>query len=102
MDKSRLATIIFDSGRELFESEYLNICEAISKDKFSLNPIVTLYKKKESILESFLYVLDDGSRLLVSEATVNALMRLNNDNLETFMQSSKENFTKIIGVLNGN
>ena len=103
MDKSRLATIIFDSGRKLFESEYTNIYESINEDKFSLDPIVTEYKKKEAILESLFYILNDGSRVLLSEETVQKLSSLNNKNeIESFMQTSKENFKRILGVLDGN
>lgn len=103
MDKSRLATIIFDSGRKLFESEYNYILACIVEDKFSLDPIVTNYKKKEAILESLFYKLDDDSRVLVSEEVVQKLSALNNNNkIEKFMQLSKDNFAKILGALDGN
>jgi len=104
MVNSRLATIIMDSGRKLFESEYRDIISDILEDRFSLDPIVIEYKKKELILDSFLFVLDDGSRVLVSEDTLDKLTNLNTNKseLEKFIQESKQNFSKIIEVLNGN
>lgn len=101
MGNSRLASIIMDSGRKLFESEYRDIISIILEDRFSLDPIIVEYKKKELILDSYLFVLNDGNRVLVSENTLEKLSSLNTNksDLEKFIQESKENFSKIIEVL---
>lgn len=104
MDRSRLATLIFDSGRKLPESEYQSICEDIATDRFSINPISVAYKKSESIYERLLFVLDDNNRVLVSEETLNKINALNTnkDKLVEYMQKDIQQFETILEVLNGN
>jgi hypothetical protein len=104
MDRSRLATLIFDSGRKLPESEYRSICEDIDTDRVTFNDISIKYKKRESIYENILFVLNDGNRVLLSEDTLTKLKSLNIDNtkLVHYMQEDIGKFETIIGVINGN
>ena len=101
MNTSRLATVIFDSGRKIFETEYVAICETIMSDRFSLDPIVLEYKNKEKLLDSFLFVLNDGSRVLVTETDLANIRSVDIDRtkLAEFMQESKENFSRIISEI---
>jgi hypothetical protein len=104
MDRSRLATIIFDSGRKIPESEYQSICEDIVNDRFTINPLSIEYKKRESIYENLLFVLDDNSRVLLSEEIIEKINSLNTnkDELIEYMRKDIVNFGKILEVLNGN
>lgn len=104
MDKSRLATIIFDSGVKIPESEFNKICECIEKDTFTLNEFVLKYKKKEELYNSYFFILDDSSRVLISESTISILQTANLDRnkLESFMQTNKKNFEMIVEGIYGN
>lgn len=101
MDRSRLATLIFDSGRKLPESEYRSICEDIETDRVTFNDISIKYKKRESIYENILFVLNDGNRVLLSEESISKLksMELNKEKLAIFMQTDISNFESVVGAL---
>lgn len=103
MDRSRLATLIFDSGRKLPESEYQSIYEDIELDRVTLNPISIAYKKRESIYERLLFVLDDGNRVLISEEAIAKLqsLDLDKDKMVEFMQKDLASIEQILGVING-
>ena len=99
VDKSVLASVIFDSDSKIKESEYQAICESIESDSVSLNEILLGYKKKVSILEGACYfVLQDGSKVLISEDVIDMLSELNIDKqkLVSFMSESKGNLESVI------
>lgn len=103
MNQSRLASIIFERGKKISQQSYSMICESINKDSFSLNEYVVDYKKKDAILEKLFFILEDGSKILVSEETLNKLQKTNLDRskLEEYARSSKKNFLKVLEAING-
>lgn len=99
INQSRIATIIFDSGKKLSESEYKSICESIESDSFSSNKIVNEYKKKDSIFGSNVFVLNDGTRALISESMISKIADLKIPELDSYIRESKENLDKIIDCI---
>lgn len=101
MDKKRLATILFDSGMKITEKEYGIIQESIENDKFTLNEFVTKYKEKDLFFSKSFYLLEDGTRILISTETIKNLnlLNINKDKLTGFMCESVENFKKSLKVL---
>lgn len=103
MNQNRLASIIFERGKKITQQSYSQICESIQSDKFTLNEYAIDYKKKDAIFEMIFFVLNDGSKVLVSENTLNRLQKLdlNRSQLEEFAGSSKKNFLKVLEAING-
>ena len=104
MDKVRLASIIFENGKKISQSKYETITESIETDRFSLCEYVLNYKKKDKIFDCYLFVLNDGSRILLDEDFINSLNNLNmkKNELELYISESKENMNKIMEiVING-
>jgi hypothetical protein len=105
MDTDRLANIIFDRGHKITQSRYEMICEAIASDTFTIDEYVVDYKLKENFMGKVPFLLNDGSRVLVSEQVVRKLssLNINRGELESFMRQGYSNFKQVIGmVLNGN
>lgn len=104
IDSKRLATVIFDMGKKISQSEYSLICESIDDDRFTLNEFVLAYKKKDSLLENMFFTLKDGSRILLNEDTLNTInnLQMDKDLLIEYMSKSEENFQKAIReIING-
>jgi hypothetical protein len=101
-DITRLANVIFEQAKPLTESQYKAICEAIDSDSFSLNEHVLAYKSKEMIFERLFFVLEDGSKVLVSPMLLETVNNLNIDTkrLEAYMCQSLSNFTKMLETIN--
>ena len=101
---SRLTTIICDKGKRISQSQYEQICENIDGDKFSLNEYVVEYKLRESIIGNMVFVLNDGTRILLNEDVVNTLnaLQIDKTRLVEYMQQSEQNFKKVIReIING-
>ncbi len=98
---NRLANVIFNKGRKIQEKEYSAICEAIETDMFTLSEHVSAYKQKDSVLGKNVYLLEDGSKVLVSPELIESLNTLNIDKerLQSFMMRSEKNFKKVIGTI---
>lgn len=101
MEINRLANIIFQKGKKIQEKEYNAICESIETDKFTLSEHVAAYKQYDSVLGKNVYLLEDGSKVLVSTELIEELNTLNIDRerLQTFMLQSEQNFKKVIGTI---
>jgi hypothetical protein len=102
-DVNRLANVIFERAESLTESQYKVICEAIDADTFTLNEHVIDYKTKEMIYERLFFVLEDGSKVLVSKELLESMGKLNIETklLEAYMRRSLNNFTKMLETING-
>lgn len=104
INSSRLASIIFDGGRKIQETEYKHICESIENDSLTINSYVLDYKRKDSLLGGVFFQLNDGSRIIMSEEAIEVIsnLDLNKENLLEFMSRSKENFQTILcEIING-
>lgn len=104
MDYSRLASIIFDKGKKLKESEYQEVIDGIQSDKLTLNEYVIEYKNWDAIGGSLFFTLDDGSRVLMEAEVLSSIAQLKMDKqkLLSFMGSSKDNFKSVIKeMING-
>lgn len=103
MNQTRLASIIFERGKKISQQAYTQICESVQTDKFTLNEYVVDYKKKDAIFEKLFFILNDGTKILVSEETLNKLQSLDLDRsqLEEYAGSSKKNFLKVLETING-
>ena len=101
MDINRLANIIFNRGEKIHEKKYAVICEHIKNDIFTLSEHVADYKSFDSILGKNVYLLEDGSKVLISAELIESLNRLNMDRerLEAFMCKSVKNFKNVIGTI---
>ena len=104
INPSRLASVIFDSGRNLFESEYEGIVESIKNDLFSLDGIVLEYKNPGRTESHYTFSLDSGDKVMISESAISDLSSLDIDKakLTEFMRKSKSNFIQILEALDGN
>jgi len=98
IDNSRLASVIFDGGKKISQSHYIQICESIESDKLTLDDYVIAYKKREGILGNIFFSLKDGSRVLLDEECVSILKSLDMDKevLIEYMSDSYDNFFRII------
>lgn len=104
MDYPRLASIIFDKGKKLKESEYEEVIAGIQSDRLTLNEYVVEYKSWDAIGGSLFFALDDGSRVLIESSTLNSLRSLNMDKqkLLNFMCESQDNFKAVLKeMING-
>ncbi len=101
MEINRLANIIFQKGKKIHEKEYNAICESIDTDKFTLSEHVAAYKSHDSVLGKNVYLLEDGSKVLVSLELIESLNALNIDKsrLQSYMMQSEQNFKKVIGTI---
>lgn len=104
IDVNRLASVIFDSGRKITQSEYTNICSLIESDCFTTNQLVIRYKLKESFLEKISFRLDDKNVVLVSEDFLSKINQLNIDKhqLEEYMRCNYKNFKSVSDKVYGN
>lgn len=105
INKSTLASIIFDMDSKIKESDYSLVCEELEAGRFSLNEITLSYKKKTSPVAGYLeFKLNDGNNIIISEEFLDSLSNINIDKnqLIPFMSESKENFAKVIRVIYGN
>jgi hypothetical protein len=100
---NRLANVIFERAEPLTESQYTAICETIDGDIFSLNEHVLDYKSKETIYGKMFFLLEDGSKVLVSRELLETINKLNMENvkLEAYMRQSLPNFQKMLETING-
>lgn len=104
IDYSRLSTIIFDKGVRLSQSEYQRICEEIDSDKLTLNEYVIAYKKKDALIGNVFFTLDDGSRILLDESTLNTIdnLKIDKNRLVEFMRLNESNFKSVVEeIING-
>lgn len=100
---NRLANVVFERAEPLTESQYKAICETIDSDAFSLNEHVLDYKSKEMIYGKLFFLLEDGSKVLVSRELIERINGLNMESgkLEAYMRQSLPNFQKMLETLNG-
>ena len=102
-DVNRLANVIFERAEPLTESQYKAIGAAIDSDAFTLNEHVLDYKAKEMLFGKLFFLLEDGSKVLVSPELLESVNSLNIDakKLEGYMRRSLLNFTTMLETLNG-
>jgi hypothetical protein len=102
-DINRLANVIFERAEALTESQYKSISESIDSDLFTLNEHVFDYKSKEMIFDKLFFMLEDGSKVLVSPALLESVKSLNIDTkrVEAYMRRSLNTFTTMLETLNG-
>ena|SRR5437763_12848415 len=100
---NRLANVIFERAEYLTESQYKSICDSIDSDAFSLNEHVIDYKVKDAIYGKLFFLLEDGSKVLVSRGVLEKINKLNMDSgkLEAYMRQSLPNFQKMLETING-
>ena len=100
---NRLANVIFERAEPLTESQYKSICETIDSDAFTLNEHVLDYKGKETIYGKLFFLLEDGSKVLVSKDILQRINELNMESgkLEAYMRQSLPTFQKMLETLNG-
>ncbi len=101
MDITRLANVIFQKGEKIHQKEYSEICEAIETDKFSLSEHVAEYKFHDSVLGKNIYLLEDGTKILVSKELIESINSLgvNKDKLSGYMCKSIDNFKQALDVI---
>jgi hypothetical protein len=101
MDITRLANVIFQKGEKIHQKEYTEICEAIETDKFSLSEHVAEYKSHDSVLGKNIYLLEDGSKVLVSKELIESINSLdvNKDKLSEYMSKSVDKLKKVLSVI---
>lgn len=101
MEYNRLANVIFQRGEKIHQAQYDAICESIESDKFTLSEHVSDYKAFDSIMGKNVYLLEDGTRVLVSRELIEHINNLdiNKDKLLGFMSSSIENFKKTVSII---
>lgn len=102
INKSTLASIIFDMDSKIKESDYSLVCEEIDAGRFTLNEITLSYKKKTSNIKGCVeFTLNDNTNIVISEEFISSLNNINIDKnqLVRFMSESKENFVKVIRTI---
>lgn len=101
MEYSRLANVIFQRGEKIHQAQYDSICESIETDKFTLSEHVADYKHFDSVLGKNIYLLEDGSKVLVSRELIEDINKLNinKDKLVEFMSKSENNFKKTLSII---
>ena len=101
MEYNRLANVIFQRGEKIHQAQYDSICESIETDKFTLSEHVADYKAFDSILGKNVYLLEDGTKVLVSKELIESINNLdiNKDKLVQFMSASIDNFKKTLSVI---
>ena len=101
MNTDRLANVIFHNPKKLTESDYRSICSDIETDKFTLSEHVCTYKKYDSVLGKNVYLLEDGTTVLVSPELIESINALNIDKtkLQAFMLQSEKNFKYVLGTI---
>lgn len=102
MNNIRLANVIFDKGKKITQTHFTSICESIESDMFTLDEYVISYKSKEKFLNKIPYVLQDGTRVLVSEECLNKINTLNIDRhkIQSFISKDYNQFKTVIGLIN--
>lgn len=101
MDSTRLANVIFNRGLKIQQNRYQAICESIENDQFTLDEYVMDYKMKENFMGKVPYMLDDGTKVLVSESVLGKINGLSMDTseVESFMKKNYSNFKRIVEVI---
>ena len=101
MDTSRLANVIFDRGQKITQTHYQSICESIANDRFTLDEYVLEYKLKEQFVGKVPYMLNDGTKVLVSKDLIESINELNIDKsrVESYMYESVDNFKNIVSLV---
>lgn len=101
MDTGRLANVIFDRGQKITQIHYQSICEAIDNDRFTLDEYVLDYKLKEHFVGKVPYMLNDGTKVLVSKELIESINELNIDksHIESYMYESVNNFKNIVSIV---
>ena len=101
MEYSRLANVIFQRGEKIHQAQYDSICESIETDKFTLSEHVADYKHLDSVLGKNIYLLEDGSKVLVSRELIESINKLEIDKskLQKFMSESIDNFKKTLSII---
>jgi hypothetical protein len=104
IDSARLANVIFDHGKKIQHTEYSMICEEIESDKLTMNSYVIDYKRKDMINGNIFFSLNDGTRILLKEETLNTITSLDLDKnaLIGYMSESMENVQNVLReIING-
>ena len=103
VDLSKLASVIFDSGKKITQSSYQTLCESIETERFTLNEHVIDYKRRDMFMCRVPFKLNDGTTVLVEESTLKTLVNVNIDRtkLVEYMSVSESNFKKVIGSIYG-
>lgn len=101
MDITRLANVIFQRGEKIHQKEYSEICEAIETDKFSLSEHVAEYKSFDSVIGKNIYLLEDGTKVLLSKELIESinLLNVNKEKLTAYMSKSVDNLKKALIVM---
>lgn len=101
MDITRLANVIFQKGEKIHQKEYSEICESIKTDKFSLSEHVAEYKSFDSVIGKNIYLLEDGTKVLLSKELIESINKLNvnKDKLTAYMSKSVDNLKKALIVI---
>lgn len=101
MDISRLANVIFDRGQKITQTRYQSICESIANDRFTLDEYVLEYKLKEQFVGKIPYMLNDGTKVLVSKDLIEAInsLEINKTQVECYMYESLNNFKNIVSLV---
>ena len=101
MEYNRLANVIFQRGEKIHQAQYDTICESIESDKFTLSEHVSDYKSFDAILGKNVYLLEDGTKVLVSKELIENInsLNINKDKLVEFMSKSEDNFKKTLSII---
>lgn len=101
MDTSRLANVIFDRGSKIPQGHYQSICESIEDDRFTMDEYVLEYKMKESFFGKVPFLLEDGSKILISPSIIKKLNSLNIDKmqLESYINKNYSSLNNLIEAM---
>ena len=101
MNSARLANVIFDKGKKITQKHYQSICESIDHDAFTLDEYVLDYKMKESFHGKVAYLLQDNTKILVSESLVKTLnlLNINKEELQSFVCKDYSNLKTLVEVV---
>lgn len=101
MDITRLANVIFQKGEKIHQKQYTEICESIQSDKFTLSEHVAEYKSHDSVLGKNIYLLEDGSKVLLSKELIESINKVNVDKerLTEYMSKSIKHLKKVLSVV---
>lgn len=101
MDTSRLANVIFDRGQKITQTHYQSICESIANDRFTLDEYVLAYKLKEQFVGKVPYVLNDGTKVLISKDLIESIniLDIDKNQLELYMCECVFNFKNVVSLV---
>lgn len=107
LSKDTIAHFLKESEQRITDQIIEAYREEAASDSFTLNETVLKLRRLNNfylpfIAEKYYFVLEDNSTVLVSYETIKKLneLKVDKDQLITFMQKSQENFCKIVEKLN--